>query len=106
MFGNVILADEINRGTPRVQSSLLECMSESVVTVDGRGHVLRKPFFVIATQNPVEFHGTYPLPEAQLDRFLMRLSVGYPETTVEVPPGWPTWCQRSPRRWRLPMCLQ
>ena len=83
IFGNVVLADEINRGTPRVQSSLLECMSESKVTVDGRVHVLRKPFFVIATQNPVEFHGTYPLPEAQLDRFLMRLSMGYPTMEVE-----------------------
>ena len=83
IFGNVVLADEINRGTPRVQSSLLECMAESKVTVDGRVHVLRKPFFVIATQNPVEFHGTYPLPEAQLDRFLMRLSMGYPEMSVE-----------------------
>jgi len=83
IFANVILADEINRGTPRVQSSLLECMSESMVTVDGRSHALRKPFFVIATQNPVEFHGTYPLPEAQLDRFLMRLRMGYPDTAVE-----------------------
>ncbi len=83
IFGNVVLADEINRGTPRVQSSLLECMSESKVTVDGRVHVLRKPFFVIATQNPIEFHGTYPLPEAQLDRFLMRLSVGYPAMDIE-----------------------
>ena len=83
IFANVILADEINRGTPRVQSSLLECMSESMVTVDGRGYALRRPFFVIATQNPVEFHGTYPLPEAQLDRFLMRLRMGYPEAAVE-----------------------
>lgn len=83
IFANIILADEINRGTPRVQSSLLECMSESMVTVDGRSHALRKPFFVIATQNPVEFHGTYPLPEAQLDRFLMRLRMGYPDTAVE-----------------------
>jgi MoxR-like ATPase len=83
IFANVILADEINRGTPRVQSSLLECMSESMVTVDGRTHVLHKPFFVIATQNPVEFHGTYPLPEAQLDRFLMRLRMGYPDGGVE-----------------------
>ena len=83
IFANVILADEINRGTPRVQSSLLECMSESMVTVDGRSYALRKPFFVIATQNPVEFHGTYPLPEAQLDRFLMRLRMGYPEASVE-----------------------
>ncbi len=83
VFANVILADEINRGTPRTQSSLLECMSEAMVTVDGRSHVLQKPFFVIATQNPVDFHGTYPLPEAQLDRFLMRLSMGYPAGDVE-----------------------
>jgi len=83
IFANVILADEINRGTPRVQSSLLECMSESMVTVDGRTHALHKPFFVMATQNPVEFHGTYPLPEAQLDRFLMRLRMGYPDAAVE-----------------------
>ena len=83
IFANVILADEINRGTPRVQSSLLECMSESIVTVDGHAHVLRKPFFVVATQNPIDFHGTYPLPEAQLDRFLMRLHMGYPDGEVE-----------------------
>ena len=83
IFANVILADEINRGTPRAQSSLLECMSESAVTVDGDSHVLQKPFFVIATQNPVDFHGTYPLPEAQLDRFLMRLRVGYPSNEIE-----------------------
>jgi len=83
VFANVILADEINRGTPRTQSSLLECMSEAVVTVDGTAHVLQKPFFVIATQNPVDFHGTYPLPEAQLDRFIMRLHMGYPEGSVE-----------------------
>jgi len=83
IFANVILADEINRGTPRTQSSLLECMSEAIVTVEGRAHVLPKPFFVVATQNPVEFHGTYPLPEAQLDRFLMRLRMGYPENQVE-----------------------
>lgn len=83
IFGNIILADEINRTTPRTQSSLLECMSEAVVTIDGLAHVLPKPFFVIATQNPVEFHGTYPLPEAQLDRFLMRIGVGYPTPAVE-----------------------
>ena len=83
VFANVVLADEINRGTPRTQSSLLECMSEAVVTVDGRPHVLPKPFFVIATQNPADFHGTYPLPEAQLDRFLMRLRMGYPSGDVE-----------------------
>ncbi len=84
IFGNVILADEINRTTPRTQSSLLECMSESVVTIDGRGHVLPKPFFVVATQNPEDYHGTYPLPEPQLDRFLMRLSIGYPSPEAEL----------------------
>ncbi|MDD5697750.1 MAG: AAA family ATPase [Victivallaceae bacterium] len=83
IFGNVILADEINRTTPRTQSSLLECMSESAITLDGKAHVLPKPFFVIATQNPQDYHGTYPLPEPQLDRFLMRLSVGYPDAPAE-----------------------
>ena len=83
IFSNVVLADEINRGTPRVQSSLLECMAESSVTIDGSSYILHKPFFVIATQNPVEYHGTYPLPEAQLDRFLMRLSMGYPSPETE-----------------------
>jgi len=83
IFANVVLADEINRGTPRTQSSLLECMSEAVVTVDGQPHVLPKPFFVIATQNPTDFHGTYPLPEAQLDRFMIRLRMGYPDPAVE-----------------------
>ena len=83
IFGNVILADEINRTTPRTQSSLLECMSESMITIDGKTHVLPKPFFVIATQNPEDYHGTYPLPEPQLDRFLMRLSVGYPDAKAE-----------------------
>jgi len=83
IFGNVVLADEINRTTPRTQSSLLECMSESVITIDGRTHVLPKPFFVIATQNPEDYHGTYPLPEPQLDRFLMRLSIGYPDASAE-----------------------
>lgn len=83
IFGNVVLADEINRTTPRTQSSLLECMSESVITIDGKTHVLPKPFFVIATQNPEDYHGTYPLPEPQLDRFLMRLSIGYPDAAAE-----------------------
>ena len=83
IFGNVILADEINRTTPRTQSSLLECMSESAVTMDGKRHVLPKPFFVIATQNPGDYQGTYPLPEPQLDRFLMRLSIGYPSQEAE-----------------------
>ena len=76
IFGNVILADEINRPTPRTQSSLLECMSESVVTIDGKGHVLPKPFFVVATQNPEDYHGTYPLPEPQLGDVLVFDRVG------------------------------
>jgi MoxR-like ATPase len=84
IFGNVILADEINRTTPRTQSSLLECMTDAVVTVDGKPNVLPKPFFVIATQNPIDHKGTYSLPEAQLDRFLMRLSIGYPTEEVEM----------------------
>ena len=84
IFGNVILADEINRTTPRTQSSLLECMSESVVTIDGKAHVLPKPFFVIATENPEDYQGTYPLPEPQLDRFLMCLRIGYPSPREEI----------------------
>lgn len=75
---NIVLADEINRATPRTQSSLLECMEERQVTIAGETHVLSAPFIVIATQNPVESHGTFPLPEAQLDRFLMKASMGYP----------------------------
>ncbi|NIM04836.1 MAG: AAA domain-containing protein [Armatimonadetes bacterium] len=84
VFANVLLADEINRATPKTQSSLLECMEEFQVTVDGVTYPLEPPFFVIATENPIEFHGTYPLPEAQLDRFLMRLSIGYPKPSEEV----------------------
>lgn len=83
IFGNVILADEINRTTPRTQSCLLEAMSESRVTIDEVTHVLPRPFLVIATQNPLEAHGTYPLPESQLDRFLMSLTIGYPDAAVE-----------------------
>lgn len=78
LFSNIVLADEINRATPRTQSSLLECMEEGQVTVDGETRRLGKPFFVIATQNPVETRGTFPLPEAQLDRFFMRVRMGYP----------------------------
>ena len=78
VFVNILLADEINRATPRTQSALLEAMQEQQVTVDGITHALPRPFLVLATQNPVEYEGTFPLPEAQLDRFLMRLSVGYP----------------------------
>jgi MoxR-like ATPase len=77
-FVNVLLADEINRATPRTQSALLECMAERQITVDGETRVLPRPFLVMATQNPIEYEGTFPLPEAQLDRFLMRLRVGYP----------------------------
>jgi len=84
VFANVLLADEINRATPKTQSSLLECMEEFQVTVDGVTYPLERPFFVIATENPIEFHGTYPLPEAQLDRFLMRLNIGYPNPSEEV----------------------
>ncbi|MCX8129214.1 MAG: MoxR family ATPase [Clostridia bacterium] len=78
VFANIILADEINRATPRTQSSLLECMEERQVTIDGETKAIGLPFFVIATQNPVETHGTFPLPEAQLDRFYLRLKLGYP----------------------------
>ncbi|RXJ02794.1 MoxR family ATPase [Anaerobacillus alkaliphilus] len=78
IFSNVVLADEINRATPRTQSSLLECMEERQTTIDGETHVLEKPFMVIATQNPVENQGTFPLPEAQLDRFLLKVKLGYP----------------------------
>ncbi len=84
VFTNVLLADEINRATPKTQSSLLECMEEFQVTVDGTTHILDRPFFVIATENPIEYRGTYPLPEAQLDRFLMRVSMGYPTPEQEV----------------------
>jgi MoxR-like ATPase len=84
VFSDVLLADEINRTTPRTQSALLEAMAEHQVTVDNIRHILTPMFFVIATQNPVEHHGTYPLPEAQLDRFAMKLSVGYPEKSDEL----------------------
>jgi MoxR-like ATPase len=84
VFCNVLLADEINRTSPRTQSALLEVMSEGQVSVEGRAHHLPAPFFVLATQNPIEYHGTYPLPEAQLDRFAVRLSLGYPDEAHEV----------------------
>jgi MoxR-like ATPase len=83
IFSNFLLADEINRTTPKTQSALLEAMNESQVTIDGLSHPLQRPFMVIATQNPVEHHGTYPLPESQLDRFLMRLRLGYPDAAAE-----------------------
>jgi MoxR-like ATPase len=84
LFSNVVLADEINRAAPRTQSALLEAMSEHAVTVEKTRHKLSEPFFVVATQNPVESTGTYPLPESQLDRFLMRLSMGYPGRDEEL----------------------
>ena len=84
IFANIVLADEINRATPRTQSSLLECMEEKQVTVDGVTYSLDAPFLVIATQNPIETAGTFPLPEAQLDRFMMKLSVGFPNKEEEI----------------------
>jgi len=84
LMSQIVLADEINRATPRTQSALLECMDEGQVTVEGNTKKLGSPFFVIATQNPVEQHGTFPLPEAQLDRFFMKLSLGYPEYNEEL----------------------
>jgi MoxR-like ATPase len=83
VFANVLLADEINRSTPKTQSALLEAMSEGQVTVDSHSYALPQPFLVVATQNPVEHHGVYPLPESQLDRFLMRVRMGYPEVASE-----------------------
>lgn len=84
VFTNILLADEINRATPRTQAGLLECMEEKQVTIDGETFSLADPFFVIATQNPIETAGTFPLPEAQMDRFMMRLSMGQPSQTEEV----------------------
>lgn len=83
VFTNVLLADEINRTTPKTQSALLEAMNEGQVTVEGQSHPLPQPFLVIATQNPIEHHGTYPLPESQLDRFLLRVRMGYPQAASE-----------------------
>ena len=83
IFANIIVADEINRTTPKTQSALLEAMNESQITVDNHTHPLPKPFLVLATQNPIEHHGTYPLPESQLDRFLMRIRMGYPDRPAE-----------------------
>jgi len=84
VMANIVLTDEINRATPKTQSALLEAMEEHQVTVDGVTHLLDKPFLVLATQNPIEYEGTFPLPEAQLDRFLMRISLGYPSPADEI----------------------
>ena len=83
IFTNIVVADEINRAPPRTQSGLLEAMQENRVTIDERSHELPRPFLVMATQNPLEHHGTYPLPESQLDRFMVRLSIGYPDEEAE-----------------------
>src|SRR5829696_406290 len=83
IFANVVIVDEINRASPKTQSGLLECMQERHVTVDATSHELARPFMVFATQNPVEYEGTYPLPEAQVDRFMVRLSLGYPDAADE-----------------------
>lgn len=84
VFANVVVGDEINRASPKAQSALLECMEEAQVTVDGHTHLLPQPFMIMATQNPVEMEGTYPLPEAQRDRFMARLSMGYPSAAAEI----------------------
>jgi MoxR-like ATPase len=94
LFTNLLLADEINRATPKTQSALLEAMQEHQVTVEGRAQPLPPPFFVLATQNPIEYEGTYPLPEAQLDRFLLRMGVGYPSREEE----WEVLQRRVQRR--------
>jgi MoxR-like ATPase len=83
IFANIVLADEINRTTPKTQSALLEAMNEAQVTIENMTYALPRPFMVLATQNPIEHHGTYPLPESQLDRFLMRIEVGYPDPAAE-----------------------
>jgi len=83
VFANIVLVDEINRASPKTQSGLLECMQERRVTVDVQTHELARPFMVLATQNPVEYEGTYPLPEAQVDRFMVKISLGYPERSAE-----------------------
>src|SRR6478672_8983968 len=83
IFANIILADEINRTTPKTQSALLEAMNESQVTIENVTYPLPRPFMVLATQNPIDHHGTYPLPESQLDRFLMRIEIGYPDAAAE-----------------------
>src|ERR1700746_2183905 len=83
IFANVVLVDEVNRASPKTQSGLLECMQERRVTVDLNSHELARPFLVLATQNPLEYEGTYPLPEAQVDRFMIRISMGYPDARAE-----------------------
>jgi MoxR-like ATPase len=93
IFANLLLADEINRAPPKTQAALLEGMQERQVTIDGRTHTLERPFLVLATQNPIEYEGTYPLPEAQLDRFLLRIAIGYPDREQE----WTVLARRGER---------
>ena len=105
IFANVVLVDEINRASPKTQSGLLECMQERRVTVDVHTHELARPFVVLATQNPVEFEGTYPLPEAQVDRFMVRLSLGYPAPAAEadmLAATSPATASRRSSRWPTP----
>src|SRR6187397_1466723 len=83
IFANIVIVDEVNRASPKTQSGLLECMQERMVTVDVHSHELARPFLVLATQNPIEYEGTYPLPEAQVDRFMVRVSLGYPDAADE-----------------------
>ena len=105
VFTNILLADEINRATPRTQSALLECMGERQVSIDGITMPLEPPFFVIATQNPVESKGTFPLPDAQLDRFFMRLSLGYPDIMGEADMGsWYLQSEKNPLASLRPVC--
>ncbi len=84
VFAQIVLSDEINRATPKTQSALLEAMDERQVTVDGETYLMDKPFLVLATQNPIEYEGTFPLPEAQLDRFMLRINIGYPDKQSEI----------------------
>ena len=105
-FTNILLADEINRSPPKVQSALLECMEEKQVTIEGETHKLSAPFFVLATQNPIEFEGTYPLPEAQMDRFTLKLSTGYcetPEDELLILKRRNTWKQDDPTEFIKPV---
>jgi MoxR-like ATPase len=95
VFANVVVGDEINRASPKTQSALLECMEERQVTVDGTTHLLEAPFIVVATQNPIEMEGTFPLPEAQRDRFMARVSMGYPAARSEI-----DMLERTPTRTR------
>lgn len=111
VMANIVLADEINRASPKTQSALLEAMEEAQVTVDGETHVLPQPFFVIATQNPIEQYGTYPLPEAQVDRFMCQLSLGYPARESELKilrrdADARRTCGRSPRPSRFSSCAR